>query len=71
MQNMRRFRHQRGSGVCVENAPVDSADENDNGANNNESGPSGEGSQRKKRGRTQLKRPPNGQQIPIEPLGEE
>ena len=74
MQKMRRsFRHHLGHGVSDDNIPTEST-ENGNCSNNNENNEIGlteEGSQRKKRGRTQPKRPPPGQQIPIKPLGEE
>jgi len=70
---MRSFRHRRVNGVSDDTAPTDSA-ENGNGSNNNENneiGPIEEGSRRRKRGRTQPKRPPPGPRIPIKPLGEE
>jgi hypothetical protein len=70
---MRSFRHHRVNGVSDDTAPTDST-ENGNGSNNNENNeiaPIEQGSQRRKRGRTQPKMPPPGQQIPIKPLGEE
>lgn len=76
MQKMRRsFRHHPGNGSSENgaNARTEST-ENGNCSNNNENkeiGLTEEGSQRKKRGRPQPKRPPPGQQIPIKPLGEE
>jgi hypothetical protein len=69
----RRFRHHPGHGVSEDNVPTEST-ENGNCSNNNENNKielTGEGSQSKKRGHTQPKRLPPGQQIPIKPLGEE
>uniref|UniRef100_A0A0A9D1T9 Uncharacterized protein n=1 Tax=Arundo donax TaxID=35708 RepID=A0A0A9D1T9_ARUDO len=63
----RRFSHRSGKGASHDNTSGHLV-ENDNEVENNESGPSEE---RKKRGRTTLRRPPNGQQIRIIPLGEE
>ena len=81
LQKMRGFRHRRVNGVCDANAaPTDSHEndgngsnnnENGNGSNNNENGPIQEGSRKRKRGPTQLKRPQSGQRIPIAPVGEE
>jgi hypothetical protein len=74
MQTMRRsFKHRPGHAVSENNVPTEST-ENGNCSNNNENNEIGltkEGTQRKKRGRTQPKRPQPGQQIPIKPLGEE
>ena len=61
---MRSFRHRP-----VRSDPTDRtdlSDENGNGSSNNNE----EEIKRKKRGPTKLRRPPNGQQIPIRPLGE-
>jgi hypothetical protein len=69
----RSFRHRPGHGVSEDNVPTKST-ENGNFSNNNENNEIGltkEGTQRKKRRRTQPKRPPPGQQIPIKLLGEE
>ncbi|KAG2639670.1 hypothetical protein PVAP13_2KG022016 [Panicum virgatum] len=62
---MRSFRHRP-----VRSDPTDRtdlSDENGNGSSNNNE----EEIKRKKRGPIKLRRPPNGQQIPIRPLGEE
>lgn len=70
----RSFRHRPINVVSSNNGSADSAENgnNENGpVENNEIGPTEEGSQRKKRGRTELKRPPAGQRILIKPLGEE
>ena len=63
---MRSFRHRP-----VRSDPTDRtdlSDENGNGSSNNNEE---EIKKKKKRGPTKLRRPPNGQQIPIRPLGEE
>jgi hypothetical protein len=65
----RTFRHRSGNRVPVDSIATDVVDNGD--SNNNQSGPSLEGSQRKKRKCTKLIHPVRGQRIPIKPLGEE
>jgi hypothetical protein len=62
---MRIFRHRPVSSEATD--PTDLTIENENGSNNDEQGRE----KKKKRGPTKLKRPPNGQQIPIKPVGDE